>query len=59
MMREIKNECFGGGGRTTVTSAEAVRGWIACSWCGKPLKIRANRENEAGVPRHTQQEKTK
>lgn len=52
-MREIKDECTGGGGRTPVSSAEAVRGWIHCSWCGKVLKIRANRENEANIPRHS------
>jgi hypothetical protein len=57
--REIKNECLGGGGRTTVSSYEAVRGWIGCSACGKILNIRANRENEAGVPRHSRKDDRK
>lgn len=50
-MREIKNECLGSG-RVTVSSAEAVRGAVRCSSCGKWVKIRANRQNEATIPRH-------
>lgn len=51
-MRIIEKECLGGGGRMYVSSAEAVQGWVRCSACGKVLKIRANRENAASIPRH-------
>jgi hypothetical protein len=54
-MRMIRNEC--GGGRTTVSTGEALRGWIRCSACGKVLKIRANRNLEAAIPLHSRQEK--
>lgn len=58
-MRIYKNECQGNG-PTTVSSHEAMRGFVSCSSCGKSLKIRANRENEAYIPRHSRLEpKTK
>jgi hypothetical protein len=56
-MREIRNECHHGGGRMPVSPAEAVRGWIRCSFCGAILKIRANRDNEATIPRHAEKGK--
>jgi len=53
MMRTIQNECLHGGGRRPVSPAEALRGWVRCSFCGRDLKIRANREYEAAIPRHS------
>jgi len=54
-MREIKNECAGSG-RMPISTAEALRRWVHCSACGKALKVRVGRENEATLPRHSRLE---
>lgn len=51
-MKIIDNECTGSG-RMAVSPAEAVRGSVACSSCGRWFKIKANRNNEATIARHS------
>lgn len=58
-MREIKNECLGGGGTVCTSPMERDRGWIYCSDCGKVLQLRkgagglAVDRAEHAVPRHS------
>lgn len=57
-MREIKNECLGGGNTLCLPPRERNRGRFRCGYCGKILKIKRGTGgfpvDLARIPRHSE-----